>query len=168
MYFDMYFDDEEDDYYSREDDYYRDDDYYREDYYYSREDDYYRSRMEDEFEPHWTTAGDSHILSDSLDLTACLWRSSRTVSQVSRKHITSLQELCSRVVGQTFPFELVLQHQPKLPEELQTRIAFWSFPLDKKQVLEYGKMMGARIEDVHDEECVVSEMIQTGNSRGYY
>ena len=101
-------------------------------------------------------------LDSTIDLNTCLWRGPPSVSHVSRKDIASLEELCSRVVGQTLPFELVLQHQPRVPEDLQKMIIFWSFPLDEKQVLEYGEMMGTDIEAVQDEECQVSEMLQTG------
>lgn len=123
---------------------------------YYEEDDYYGG---EEY-------GDTHIKlsSDSLlDLNTCLWRGSHIVPQASDKHIASLQELCSRVAGQTLPFQRVLQHQPRVPEEVLKRIAFWSFPLNEKQVLDYGKMMGADIEAVRAEECQVSEMLQTGS-----
>ena len=76
----------------------------------------------------------------------------------------SLQELCSRVVGQTHPFELVQQHHPRVPEELQKRIAFWSFPLNEEKVLEHASVImgvpGFSIES--SEREVVSEMLQTG------
>ena len=78
--------------------------------------------------------------------------------------LLALQELCSRVVGQTLPFELVLQHQPRVPEDLQKRIAFWSFPLDEKQVLDYASaMMGASDHDIASVSSYdVCEMVQTG------
>ena len=132
--------------YEPEEEHYEDNDY-----------DYDRGEFEDEFEPL-----PRPIPRPTVDLNICLWRGSPSVSHVARKDIASLQELCSRVVGQTLPFELVLQRQPRVPEDLQKRIAFWSFPLDEKQVLEYGEMMGTDIEAVQDEECQVSEMLQTG------
>ena len=50
--------------------------------------------------------------------------------------VPSLQELAAREVANSIPFELVEQYQhqsnvehPKpIPEDLQLRIAFWSFP----------------------------------------
>lgn len=86
----------------------------------------------------------------------------------------SLQELCSRVVGQTHPFELVQQHQPRVPEELQKRIAFWSFPLSERQVLDHASlMMGlpdyefeSRVSMVGYSTKEFSEMLQTGRIYG--
>lgn len=73
-----------------------------------------------------------------------------------------LQELCYRVVGQTHPFELVQQHQPKVPEEVQKRIAYWSFPLNEQQVLDYATtIMGMQDYDVTYYPEVI-EMVQTG------
>ena len=76
----------------------------------------------------------------------------------------SLQELCSRVVGQTNPFELVQQHQPRVPDELQRRIAFWSFPPSEKQVLEHARvLMGVSDRVITSAtSCEVCEMVQTG------
>lgn len=77
----------------------------------------------------------------------------------------SLQELCSRVVGQTHPFELVQQHHPRVPEEVQKRIAFWSFPLNEKQVLDHASvMMGMTDSELgrSSNTEIVSEMFQTG------
>jgi hypothetical protein len=36
--------------------------------------------------------------------------------------------LASREVAASIPFELVEHYFPPVPEELQLRIAFWSFP----------------------------------------
>ena len=88
---------------------------------------------------------------------------------VKRQQCDSLQELCSRVVGQTHPFELVQQHQPRFPDELQRRIAFWSFPLSEKQVLDHASVvMGMTDSDFESQVSTigysmkVSEMVQTG------
>ena len=86
-------------------------------------------------------------------------------SELSRGHAPlSLQELCSRVVGQTLPFELVQQHQRRVPDELQRRIAFWSFPLSEKQVLEHARVvMGVSNRVISSAtSCDVCEMVQTG------
>jgi len=40
----------------------------------------------------------------------------------------SLSELAARQVAAHIPFELVESYFPPVPEELQLRIAFWSFP----------------------------------------
>ena len=53
-----------------------------------------------------------------------------------------MMEICARFIGQTLPFELVQIHPQRVPEELQKRIAYWSFPLEEKRLLEYAQMMG--------------------------
>lgn len=46
----------------------------------------------------------------------------------NQPNVENLIELCSRVVAVTVPFETVERMYPNLPEQLQLRIAFWSFP----------------------------------------
>ena len=68
----------------------------------------------------------------------------------------SLLETCARFIGQNIPFELVQLHPQRVPEEVQKRIAYWSFPLEEKCLVEYAKMMGvsehtiSRVEQVLD------------------
>lgn len=42
--------------------------------------------------------------------------------------VLSLTELAAREVAASLPFELVEAFYPPVPEQLQLRIAFWSFP----------------------------------------
>ena len=42
--------------------------------------------------------------------------------------ILSLTELSAKAVAHQFPFELVEKYYSPVPEQLQLRIAFWSFP----------------------------------------
>ena len=51
--------------------------------------------------------------------------------------VDSLKEICARVIGQALPFELVLIHPQKVPEDLQERVAFWAFPTDEETVLRF-------------------------------
>ena len=76
----------------------------------------------------------------------------------------SLKELCSRVIGQTYPFELVQQRQPRLPDELQKRIAFWSFPQSERRVLDHASVvMGMSDYDIRDiDRLEATEMVQVG------
>ena len=68
----------------------------------------------------------------------------------------TLLETCARFIGQNFPFELVQLHPQRVPEEVQKRIAYWSFPLEEKRLVEYAKMTGvsehtiSRVERVLD------------------
>lgn len=42
--------------------------------------------------------------------------------------VLRLSELAARCVAMHIPFEMVEKFQPPVPEELQQRITFWSFP----------------------------------------
>lgn len=42
--------------------------------------------------------------------------------------VLRLTELAARCVAMHIPFEMVEKFQPPVPEELQQRITFWSFP----------------------------------------
>ena len=63
-------------------------------------------------------------------------------SQHAEINPQTLLETCARFIGQNLPFELVQLHPQRVPEEVQKRIAYWSFPLEEKRLLEYAKMMG--------------------------
>ena len=82
------------------------------------------------------------------------------------KRLLPLKELCSQFVGQNFPFGFVQLYPSRVPEDVQRRIAFWSFPTDQKKLLAYAKVMGGAIES--DVECArgtkVTGMVQSGES----
>jgi hypothetical protein len=68
-------------------------------------------------------------------------RSKHDINEPKRQTSTLL-ETCARFVGQNLPFEAVQLHSQRIPEEVQTRVAYWSFPLSEERVLECIKMMG--------------------------
>ena len=50
----------------------------------------------------------------------------------------SLTELAARCVASHIPFELVERVYPPVPEQLQLRIAFWSFPDNEEDIRLYS------------------------------
>lgn len=48
--------------------------------------------------------------------------------------VLSLVELSARVVAFHIPFEVVEHVCPPVPEQLQLRIAFWSFPENEEDI----------------------------------
>jgi len=48
--------------------------------------------------------------------------------------ISSLVELTAQAVARHIPFEVVEHFQPPVPEQLQLRIAFWSFPENEEDI----------------------------------
>lgn len=51
--------------------------------------------------------------------------------------VLSLVELSARVVAFHIPFEVVEHVCPPVPEQLQLRIAFWSFPENEEDIRYY-------------------------------
>ena len=47
---------------------------------------------------------------------------------IEENGVESLLEICSRTVAKYIPFETVENTYPQIPEQLQVRITFWSFP----------------------------------------
>ncbi|XP_026286597.1 zinc finger SWIM domain-containing protein 8 homolog isoform X2 [Frankliniella occidentalis] len=52
--------------------------------------------------------------------------------------VPSLTELCARTVASHIPFELVEHVYPPVPEQLQLRIAYWSFPDNEEDIRLYS------------------------------
>ncbi len=61
----------------------------------------------------------------------------------------SLLDLCARQVAATWPFEKIEQQYERIPEPVQERIVFWSFPRNERQICMYSSM--ARIPASEDE-----------------
>ena len=77
--------------------------------------------------------------------------------------VLSLQELCCRSIGRNVPFELVQVHPQPIPDFLQERICFWSFPSSKDVFAVYGRMLGVTEETIRkSQSCKVSDLTQTG------
>ena len=49
-----------------------------------------------------------------------------------------MSELCARTVAAHIPFELVEHVYPPVPEQLQLRIAYWSFPDNEEDIRLYS------------------------------
>lgn len=52
--------------------------------------------------------------------------------------VTSLTELAAKCVASSIPFELVEHVFPPVPEQLQLRIAYWSFPDNEEDIRLYS------------------------------
>ncbi|XP_017107418.2 zinc finger SWIM domain-containing protein 8 homolog isoform X2 [Drosophila bipectinata] len=61
-----------------------------------------------------------------------------SVSTCGRYCVSTLAELAARCVASYIPFELVEHVYPPVPEQLQLRIAFWSFPDNEEDIRLYS------------------------------
>lgn len=59
-------------------------------------------------------------------------------SDLGEATVETLIEICARTVAEHFPFETVECKFPQIPEQLQQRIAFWSFPLFEEDIRLYS------------------------------
>ena len=75
-----------------------------------------------------------------------------------------LKELCCRFVGQSLPFGVVQLYPSRVPEEVQRRIAFWSFPANEWKLRDYARVMGGvtREDFQHARRSEVKGMVQSG------
>ena len=75
-----------------------------------------------------------------------------------------LAELCCRFIGQNLPFGTVQLCPSPLPEDLQRRIAFWSFPTEEKKLIAKAEHLGgASKHDVQSaRRAKVENMLQSG------
>lgn len=57
---------------------------------------------------------------------------------LGEEKVETLIEMCSRAVAKHLPFETVERTCPEIPEQLQLRIAFWSFPPFEEDIRLYS------------------------------
>ncbi|OQV21645.1 Zinc finger SWIM domain-containing protein 8 [Hypsibius exemplaris] len=81
--------------------------------------------------------------------------------------VPSLVELSARQVAIYCPFELVDHHRPPVPEQLQKRIAFWSFPESEEDIRMYSCLASGNAEEFQKGEHLyraklVKNLLQIG------
>ncbi|CAB0004965.1 unnamed protein product [Nesidiocoris tenuis] len=57
--------------------------------------------------------------------------------------INSLLDMTARVVAKNIPFQRVEESYARIPEPVQRRIIFWSFPRDERDILMYSSLSRA-------------------------
>ena len=90
------------------------------------------------------------------------WRGWRRISQNggssdldSEDNVESLVEVCARTVAKSIPFELVERMYPQIPEQMQLRIAFWSFPDGEGDIRVYSCLANGSSEEFSRGEHLV-------------
>jgi len=63
-----------------------------------------------------------------------MWMLLGFICHVSEGQVTSLVELAAQAVACHIPFEVVEHFYPPIPENLQLRIAYWSFPENEEDI----------------------------------
>ncbi|KAL4235965.1 Zinc finger SWIM domain-containing protein 6 [Mactra antiquata] len=52
--------------------------------------------------------------------------------------IESLLDICAKIVGENIPFQKIEQRFDRIPEPVQSRIVFWSFPRNERDICMYS------------------------------
>jgi len=93
--------------------------------------------------------------------------SSSSLSSCSSSTQFNLVELSARCVASHIPFEVVERFNPLVPEQLQLRIAFWSFPEYEEDIRLYSCLANGSAEEFTKGERLfksdsVSDILQIG------
>ncbi|KRX18110.1 Zinc finger SWIM domain-containing protein 8 [Trichinella nelsoni] len=86
------------------------------------------------------------------------------ISGEKMSNTLSLVELSAKTVAKHIPFEMVENFKPPVPEQLQQRIAFWSFPENSSDIRMYACLSNGRYDEfakgisLYDMNCIRSPM----------
>ncbi|XP_052775843.1 zinc finger SWIM domain-containing protein 6-like isoform X2 [Mya arenaria] len=53
-------------------------------------------------------------------------------------NVDSLLDICAKIVGENIPFQTIEQRFDRIPEPVQSRIVFWSFPRNERDICMYS------------------------------
>lgn len=53
-------------------------------------------------------------------------------------NVDSLLDICAKIVGENIPFQKIEQRYDRIPEPVQSRIVFWSFPRNERDICMYS------------------------------
>lgn len=105
------------------------------------------------------------VLKNSFSLPICL-----IASLLLEGDILSLTELSAREVAASIPFELVEVYHPPVPEQLQLKIASWSFPQQEEDIRLYSCLANGSADEFSKGELYfkskcVKDPLQIGKRR---
>lgn len=109
-------------------------------------------------------------VSGHTDSTCPMFRvPSRSSMHSADGKVLPLLELAAREVACHIPFEVVERMDPPVPEQLQLRIAFWSFPENEEDIRLYSCLANGSADEFQRGENLlkaraVKELLQIGKS----
>ena len=76
-------------------------------------------------------------------------------------------DICAKAVAEHFPFQAVEEHHPPVPEDIQLKIAYWSFPRKENNIQLYSCIAHGTLDEFHLAELTlrwknVKNVIQIG------
>lgn len=60
--------------------------------------------------------------------------------RLSRKVPDQLLDITARIVAENIPFQRIEERYDRIPEPVQRRIIYWSFPRDEREILMYSSL----------------------------
>ncbi|XP_039277080.1 zinc finger SWIM domain-containing protein 4-like [Nilaparvata lugens] len=66
-----------------------------------------------------------------------------------RRQPDSLLDVTARVVAENIPFQRIEERYDRIPEPVQRRIIFWSFPRDERDICMYSSLSRASAAPEH-------------------
>lgn len=82
----------------------------------------------------WTCGKSSHRDCSKKD-GKCISKESKSVRKVKME---SLLDICAKVVAENIPFQTIEQRFDRIPEPVQSRIVYWSFPRNERDICMYS------------------------------
>lgn len=94
----------------------------------------------------------------------------KTLPFFLESQVSTLTELAAKCVASYIPFELVEHVYPPVPEQLQLRIAFWSFPDNEEDIRLYSCLANSSADEFHRGEqlfksSLVKDALQIGKQK---
>lgn len=59
-------------------------------------------------------------------------------SRKQLKQVDSLQDISAKIVAENIPFQRIEQQYDRIPEPVQSKIVFWSFPRNERDIYMYS------------------------------
>lgn len=56
------------------------------------------------------------------------------------KNPETLLDVCAKIVAETLPFQRIEERYDRIPEPVQRRIIFWSFPRNERDICMYSSL----------------------------
>lgn len=92
---------------------------------------------------HSTSSYNPRNSSSTLFNSQCSSSQASFLSEVSsatktRRNVESLLDICAKIVAENFPFQRIEERFPRVPEPVQRRLVYWSFPREESKIKMYS------------------------------
>ena len=105
-----------------------------------------------------------------------LMASSSSSPAIAPRSPDSLLDICARITAETTPFQLIEERYDRIPEPVQERVIFWSFPRNERDICMYSSLsrVPTNSQEYHNspfyrgikilEQGCVQDVLQVGES----